>query len=252
MLRCDIKLWVSRMKVAEKRDSVDGRGSWTRSDQFTTEAACARILERHRSLVSVQKPHIATANLARIIEAVLKLASRQSFHEMSLRDLSKASGISMGGLYSYFDGKNALLLMILSEVAETVEAALADAPPDVVDDPAEHLRWLIDRHVRLTEAMQPWFVFAYMEAKSFPAQARSVATESELATERIFATCLERGVEKGVFAIDDIGLTASLIKPLLQDWYVKRPKYRKRNIAIQRYIDGVINLVERAILSSRN
>lgn len=167
---------------------------------------------------------------------------------MSLRDLSKASGISMGGLYSYFDNKNTLLLMILSEVAETVVHALSDAPKEIEDDPAQHLRWLIDRHVRLTEAMQPWFVFAYMEAKSFPAQARNVATESELATERIFAACLERGVAEGAFKVDDIELTAALIKPLLQDWYVKRSKHRKRSMTIQRYIDGVIHLVERAIL----
>lgn len=236
------------MTVAERPEDTVSRVTGPWSDRFSNEAACARILDRHRASISIQKPRIATANLAKIIESVLKLASRQSFHEMSLRDLSKASGISMGGLYSYFDNKNTLLLMILSEVAETVVHALSDAPKEIEADPAQHLRWLIDRHVRLTEAMQPWFVFAYMEAKSFPAQARNVATESELATERIFAACLERGVAEGVFKVDDIELTAALIKPLLQDWYVKRSKHRKRSMAIQRYIDGVIHLVERAIL----
>ncbi|MFC6746181.1 TetR/AcrR family transcriptional regulator [Methylobacterium persicinum] len=134
----------------------------------TTEAVCARILERHRDHVSVRKPHLATANLARIIEAVLKLSSRQSFHEISLRDLARVTGLSMGGLYSYFDNKNTLLVMILTEVSETVEAVLRDAPAGLEADPAAHLRWLIETHIRLTEAMQPWFVFAFMEAKGFP------------------------------------------------------------------------------------
>lgn len=216
-------------------------------DAYSTEAICGRILERHRDRVSVRKPHLATANLARIIEAVLKLSSRQGFHETSLRDLAKVSGLSMGGLYSYFDNKNTLLVMILTEVAETVEAVLKDVPPGLDERPAEHLRWLIETHIRLTEAMQPWFVFAYMEAKAFPAPARNLATESELATERIFADALARGVAQGVFAVEDVTLTAALIKPLLQDWYVKRAKYRKRGTPIQTYIDGVIAFVERAI-----
>lgn len=220
------------------------------SDAYSTEAICGRILERHRDQVSVRKPHLATANLARIIEAVLKLSSRQGFHETSLRDLAKVSGLSMGGLYSYFDNKNTLLVMILAEVAETVEAVLRDAPAGLEEEPAAHLRWLIETHIRLTEAMLPWFVFAFMEAKGFPAPARALATESELATERIFADVLARGVERGIFAIPDIDLTAALIKPLLQDWYVKRAKYRKRGTPIQSYIDGVIAFVERAIVKT--
>ena len=213
----------------------------------TTEAICARILERHRDHVSVRKPHLATANLARIIEAVLKLSSRQSFHEISLRDLARVTGLSMGGLYSYFDNKNTLLVMILTEVSETVEAVLRDAPAGLEADPAAHLRWLIETHIRLTKAMQPWFVFAFMEAKGFPAAARAFAIESELATERIFADVLARGVERGAFAIPDVTLTAALIKPLLQDWYVKRAKYRKRGTPIGAYIASVIAFVERAI-----
>lgn len=216
---------------------------------YATEALCARILERHRDRVSVRKERLATQNLARIIAAVLALSSRQGFHETSLRDLARETGLSMGGLYTYFDTKETLLLMILTEVVESVQAALAAAPPEVAARPQAHLRWLIETHIRLTEAMGPWFVFAFMEAKGFPAPARRLATESELAVEQVFARVLEAGVAEGAFAIEDVALTAALIKPLLQDWYVKRAKYAKRGVAIERYVAGVIGLVERAILA---
>ncbi|MGV7032470.1 TetR/AcrR family transcriptional regulator [Methylobacterium symbioticum] len=218
-------------------------------DPYATEALCARILERHRDRVSVRKERLATQNLARIIEAVLVLSSRQGFHETSLRDLARETGLSMGGLYTYFDTKETLLLMILTEVVESVQAALAAAPPEVAARPRAHLRWLIETHIRLTEAMGPWFVFAFMEAKGFPPPARRLATESELAVEQVFAKVLETGVRNGDFAIEDVSLTAALIKPLLQDWYVKRAKYAKRGMTIERYVAGVIGLVERAILA---
>lgn len=217
------------------------------SSAYSSEALCARILERHRDSVRVQKPHVAVANLVRIIEATLKLSNRQGFHATSLRDLAHASGLSMGGLYSYFDNKTTLLSMILGEVSTTAYEVLSATPAAIEGDPKAHLRWLIETHIRLTEAMQPWFVFAYMEAKSFPAAERRMATDSEAATEEIFAGVLRRGVEIGVFATADAELTAALVKPLLQDWYVKRAKYRRRGTSIDAYVAAVAAFVETAV-----
>lgn len=214
---------------------------------FSTEALCERILARHRDAVRVQKPHVAVANLARIIEATLKLSNKQGFHATSLRDLAQASGLSMGGLYSYFDNKTTLLSMILGEVSTTVKEVLGAVPDEIATDPLARLRWLIETHIRLTEAMQPWFVFAYMEAKSFPLAERQKAVDSEAATEEMFAAVLRQGVASGAFVVADVDLTASLIKPMLQDWYVKRAKYRKRGTSIEAYIAGVIGIVEAAV-----
>jgi TetR/AcrR family transcriptional regulator, cholesterol catabolism regulator len=213
----------------------------------STEILCGRILERHREAIRVQKSHIAVANLARIIEATLKLSNKQGFQATTLRDLAKTSGLSMGGLYTYFSGKPMLLSMILREVASTVAEVLAEPPPEVGRDAGAHLRWLIESHIRLTEAMQPWFVFAYMEAKAFPPLERRIAIESEALTESMIARVLEQGVEAGIFTLSNVGLTASLIKPLLQDWYVKRAKYRKRGVSIESYIAAVIGFVTAAI-----
>lgn len=216
-------------------------------EAFSTEAICARILERHRDAISVQKQHLAVTNLARIIEATLKLSNKRGFHGTTLRDLAKASGLSMGGLYSYFDNKSTLLAMILGEVSTTVGKVLGSPPAELADDPAKRMRWLIDTHIRLTEAMQLWFVFAYMEAKSFPEPARKMAVDSELATEAIFASAIRDGADKGVFQVRDAELAASLIKPLLQDWYVKRSKYRRRSVGIDHYIETVTAFVEAAL-----
>ncbi|MCW5719682.1 MAG: TetR/AcrR family transcriptional regulator [Devosia sp.] len=214
---------------------------------YSTEAICERLLQRHRGSVSVQKPHLAVANLSRIIQSTLKLSNRQGFHAMSLRELATTAGLSMGGLYSYFDNKQTLLLMILDAVSTSAQDVLNDAPEGIADDPARHLDWLIGTHIQLTEIMQPWFVFVFMEAKAFPEPAKRIAIESEAATETIFADVLRRGVASGAFAIDDVPLTAAIIKPLLQDWYVKRAKYRKAGISVGQYAERVNTFVNAAI-----
>ncbi len=214
---------------------------------YATEAICERLLQRHRQAVSVQKPHLAVANLSRIIQSTLKLSNRQGFHAMSLRELAGAAGLSMGGMYSYFDNKQTLLLMILDAVSSSANEVLGAPPPEMEADPALHLDWLIATHIQLTEVMQPWFVFVFMEAKAFPEPAKRIAIASEAATEAIFADALRRGVASGAFAVDDVPLTAAIIKPLLQDWYVKRAKYRKAGISVSQYAERVTSFVRAAI-----
>jgi len=222
--------------------------SW--ANTFSTEALCERILERHRDALRVQKTPIAVANLARIIDATLKLSNKQGFHATSLRQIAGISGLSMGGLYTYFPSKPMLLSMILGEVAATALDVLASPPDDVTGDAAAHLRWIVMTHIRLSEAMQPWFAFAFMEAKSFPQTERRAAVDMEASTEKLIADVLEAGVGNGAFAVAEIGLTAALIKPLLQDWYVKRAKYRRRGTSIEAYIATVTAFIEDALTAS--
>jgi hypothetical protein len=56
-----------------------------------------------------------------------------------------------------------------------------------------------------------------------------------------------RRVGSGAFAIGEVGLSAALIKPLLQDWYVKRAKYRRRGTSIEAYIEAVTAFIDGAV-----
>jgi len=212
---------------------------------LSMEALAARTLARHPETVRVKKPQLATKRLARILDSTLALANRDGFHSMSLRDLSEHAELSMGALYAYFDSKETLLLMILGTVFEVVEQAIGSPPAEL--PPRERLRWLLASHVALTEAMLPWFTFAYMQAKSFPPQARSMAVAGERRTEKLLADILSEGRASGTFTLDDIEMSASLIKPMLQDWYVKRSKYRRRGVTPEAFTQSLWTFVERAI-----
>lgn len=214
---------------------------------LSMEALCARILERHAATIRIKKPAVAIGNLARIVETTLMLANRKGFHSTSLRDLTEQSGLSMGALYAYFDSKDTLLMMILGQVVSVVEEVLGHPPDGLANDPAARLRWLLSTHLFLTETMHPWFVFAYMEAKSFPKEGRDLAVSSEMLTESMIADALADGVARGLFAMPDVTMTAALIKPMLQDWYVKRAKHRRRGITPDLYAEQLIAFVEAAV-----
>jgi len=216
--------------------------------KLTSEALCRDMLAMNKDTISVQAPEIAIKKLVVIIESAMRLSNKKGFQAMSLRDLSKASGVSMGGLYAYFDSKTTLLNMIITQVTKTVEAILGNPPDAVTNDPAAHLSWLIEAHIRMTEKLLPWFIFAYMEAKNFPKAERQMAIDSEELTERYFMDVIQRAMAAQVFRADTSPLLPALIKPLLQDWYVKRSKYRRRGVTVGAYIETVQDFVFRACL----
>ncbi len=211
------------------------RNAFIRDHELSTQALCTRLYERHRDQIDVKKPKTAIANLEKIVTATLALTERGSFHAMSMRDLAHQSGLSMGVLYTHIRDKDGLLHMMLDVVTDTVDRVLAEVPEATRADPRARLRWTVDTHVQLTDAMPQWFAFAYMEAKSFGPAARKRAMEAEMSTETLIRDALEAGIEQGIFRAVDAEFTAALIKPLLQEWYLKPWKYRRRRITPAAY-----------------
>lgn len=208
---------------------------------------CREIYRRNLDRIQVKKEDVAIARLTAIFDRTLEISNQVGFQAMSVRDLSERTQISMGALYAYIESKDKLLEMVLCMGRLAARRVMAMTPPALTDARAR-LRWLLRAHLYLTEAMQPWFYFSYMETKYFDRQARERAVEGELASERYFADCLRSGMQENVFRPSDPAFTAALIKPMLQDWYLKPWKYRRRQIDVETYAERLIEFVEAAVL----
>ena len=66
-------------------------------------------IAENRETMRVKKEKTVVKNLEKIFGAVLKIANRKGFNAMSMRDLSRESGLSMGALYTYFSSKDELV-----------------------------------------------------------------------------------------------------------------------------------------------
>lgn len=215
---------------------------------ISKEEISGQILERNRDSIKVKKEKKVIENLIRIFDATLEICSKKSFQAMSIRDLSAESGLSRGALYSYFTSKEELLVLIQSQGREIAYSVLNDQIANG-SGPVEKLRLAIKSHLYLSEAMRTWFYFTYIEARNLPKDEQKRAIESELQTEKIFIDIISEGIQERVFQDENAVLTASVIKAMLQDWYVKRWKYRNRKVSVDDYADFVIRVVESALLS---
>ncbi len=214
---------------------------------LTSALLCEELFRMYGATIRIQKPHVAIPNLEKIILAALEIGSRKGFHSTTTRDLATASGLSMGAIYSYVESKETLLRMILAAVGFAVERVIAPPEAGEATDPSARLRGLIRRHIQVTDVMQRWFYFAFLEVKAFDKSARDMALQSELRTEALIADAIRDGIAAGLYAPGDPQVWAALVKPLLQDWYIKQWKYRRRGISSAAYVETVTRFVEKAI-----
>ena len=236
------------METAKKETTEICFNSFKHMALLSMEEICREIFHENQESIKIKKEPVAVKNLVNIFHTTLNLSNEKGFQTMSLRDLSGASGLSMGALYSYFSSKDELLEMIQKQGRRITRKVIFEYL-DPNDPPLEKLRTLIRIHLYLTEVMQPWFYFSYMEAKNLGKEQRKRAIESELFTEQAFADILTEGQGQGVFQKTDCVLVAGAIKALLQDWYVKRWKYSRRKVTVEDYTSFVISFVESAVLA---
>ena len=210
---------------------------------------CREVYQENRNSIRVKKENTVVKNLERIFSATLKISNRKGFQAMSMRDLSRETNLSMGALYSYFASKEELLAMLQNQ-RRTVTKRILDERIAQKSKPADRLRTAILAHLYLSEAMQPWFYFSYMEAKNLSKKEQDLAVASELYTEKLLADILDQGQIQGDFELRDPQLTASVIKAMLQDWYLKRSKYARRRVSVDQYAQFVMQFVEAFIINA--
>ncbi len=213
-----------------------------------TKDFCNEDFLESRKNIRIKKEGTVVKNLEIIFDATLKISNKKGFQAMTMRDLSAEAGLSMGALYSYFSGKEDLLKMLQSQ-RRSVTKRILEEYVNHETGIADKLRTAIRIHLYLSEAMQPWFYFSYMETKNISGPEQAKAIESELYTEKIFEKILIDGEKSGIFLRKNHQLTASIIKAMLQDWYLKRWKYAKRNISVEQYAKYLISIVETFCLS---
>lgn len=59
-----------------------------------------------------------------IIDAATECFIKKGFHQTSMRDIAKQAGISLGGIYRYFEGKNDIILKFVEESNKEVKEVI--------------------------------------------------------------------------------------------------------------------------------
>ena len=117
-----------------------------------TEAATKRTAARrkngdaHRPDPTHRETERFEQRLGEILEHATNVFYEKGYDAASMRDLSRASGMSLAGLYYYFESKERLLYLIQKHTFETVNRLLEEKL-ELVNDPEERVRVMIQNHL---------------------------------------------------------------------------------------------------------
>lgn len=206
------------------------------------------VFDLHCQNIKTKKKKFAVNNLEKIIKATFRISSKIGFHEMSVRDLCRETGLSMGGIYSCIGSKEMIAIMIKDLVklvsSEIVNNALQqDDKRRAVDD-------LITHSIFATEILQPWYYFLYFETRSLPKAEQVSSKQIELLNVRVLEQLLtqaHKNASKNHHPDDHYRFIATMALAMIQERYLKPWKYKDPDMSIEDYASETIKLVYLAL-----
>jgi len=185
--------------------------------------------------------------LEHILRTSARIFAEKSYHSTSMRDISRATGVSLAGLYHYCKSKEELLFLIqdhcFGRVLERLEERIAE-----VTEPVETLRVLIDNHLSFFAANMAEMKVLSHEAESLSGDLHAqVSTKKERYAKVARRILREIQEEHRARPVDLTVATYALFGMMnwIYNWYDPRGK-----LSVNQLADNITRLFVNGFLSS--
>lgn len=205
-------------------------------------------MEQRKSIPSMVKdPKLIEKRREQIIEAAVELFVSKGFHKTTTREISRASGFSIGTLYEYIESKEDVLYLVCDAIHAGVEKGLQEVLVNGVNG-AVMLKAAIEGFLHVMDQMQDRVLLIYQEIKSLPHDMMKYVLAKEEEITGFFEEILDRGRLDGSLRIDEhsIKLMAHNIVVLGEMWTFRRWSLRK-HYTLEEYIEMQTSLILREL-----
>jgi TetR/AcrR family transcriptional regulator, cholesterol catabolism regulator len=186
--------------------------------------------------------------LEHILRTSAQIFAEKSYHSTSMRDISRATGVSLAGLYHYCKSKEELLFLIqdhcFGRVLERLEQRIKQ-----VEDPFEKLRIFIDNHLSFFAANMAEMKVLSHEAESLEGDLhKHVSTKKESYAKLARKVLREIQVQNGKGSPVDLTVATYALFGMMNwiyNWYDPRGK-----LSVNQLVDNITRLFLNGFLSS--
>jgi AcrR family transcriptional regulator len=176
-----------------------------------------------------------------IFEAVIKLFSKKGYHSTTLREISKASNITLGNLYDYISAKEDILSIIQEKASQAVIEAISKEQEKILD-PVERMKKLIISELHAMDEYQMLILIIYQESHAMAKKVLHSLLGNERRHINHFEKAIKEGIKKGVFEPTNVRMLANMIKMLIDTWVIKRWDL-KGKVSIGEMEKGILDIV---------
>ena len=176
----------------------------------------------------------------RIFETATRLFLRQGFHQTSVRQIAKATGMGKSTLYDYFTSKEEILLYFVEQEMKVINQTAAEIAAQALNAP-EKLQWLLRAQFVYLDANREMAALLTREVSKLDEAATRQFAKRRQEYRHILQTIIEQGISEGVFRAVDPALAALALLSMLTmpfyDWL-----RRREEDSIETAIDALMDL----------
>lgn len=164
-------------------------------------------------------PKVGVAPLRReqIVRATIRCLAREGYSGLTMKKVSRETGVSQGILHYYFADKRAILVAALHAVMDDLDARVRLAQARSGPDPAARLRALIEASLRTAlEAREVWVVFVeFWGEMMHDDRLRAINAALYTRMRRLIGALIRQGTRGGRFRAVESTRAAAVVLGLL-------------------------------------
>ena len=163
-----------------------------------------------------------------------KLFIKKGYSQTSIREISKATGLTIGNLYDYITRKEDVLYLVFDVFHSMWTGRLEEEGVFEIEDPVKQLKTAVQKMLELVSTYREMILLIYTESKLLPKDFLKIILQRESGLVECFEKILKKGAERRVFKVKDPFLLANIIVYLLsieplRGWNLKR-RYKVEEI----------------------
>ena len=170
---------------------------------------------KDKQLINKKRDHIAKKSV--------ELFVKKGYHQTTVREIAKASGMSMGALYDYISTKEDILFLVCDHIHSTVSSKITGSFSQR-NNSIQNLKNAIWEYYTIIDEIQDYMLLLYQETKSLNKDARKYIFNAELELTAIFEDILAQCISEKTIKLSqkDISLVAHNIMVTGQMWAFRR------------------------------
>jgi AcrR family transcriptional regulator len=195
---------------------------------------------KDKTLINKKRGHIANKSV--------ELFVKKGYHQTTVREIAKASGMSMGALYDYISTKEDILFLVCDHIHSTVNNKLKSSFTGEKNS-LQYLKDTIKEYYTIIDEIQDYMLLLYQETKSLNKNARKYIFNAELELTIIFENILKQCIREKSISLKnkDTTLVAHNIMVTGQMWAFRRWAI-SRDISLKIYIERQTEMIFKGII----
>lgn len=162
-----------------------------------------------------------------IVKKAARLFFKKGYAQTTMRDIARSTKINLGNLYNYIESKEDILCRIFYLYHEPFAEWIEREKILEIEDPREQLERSVEKVVEMINTYRKEVLLMYRETRVLPPKFMKKVLTTEGTVVNFFEEILKRGVERGVFKIEDPFFTANMMVfqmslYALRSWNLKR------------------------------